>query len=437
MEKSPERCFYIEGGHRIGGELRIQGAKNSALPVLTAAFLAGGVSEIHNCPDLTDVDAAIRILRHLGCMVIRDPAGVVTVDASVPKACSVPDDMMREMRSSIVFLGAILARCGSARLTYPGGCELGARPVDLHLAALKKMGASIREDHGHLDCTVPGRLRGARIALAFPSVGATENVMLAASLAEGETVLTNAAREPEILDLANFLNACGAKIRGAGEGTLVIEGVERLYGGCHHVIGDRIAAATYLACSAVTGGKLRIVGIDPGFLAAMLPIFEEMGCAVDTGADAVTLMAPERLRAARYIRTMPYPGFPTDAQAPLMAMSCVAEGHTVFVENIFENRYRHVAGLARMGARIKVEGRVAVVDGVQSLQGASVISPDLRGGAALVVAGVCAGGVTELLGLHHIYRGYEGMEQVLGTLGAKIRAEEPAENDRGCPTAAV
>ena len=414
----PQTRLLIEGGHRLDGELRLQGAKNSALPVLTAAFLAGGISEIHNCPDLTDVDAALRILTHLGCTVSRQDK-VVTVDSTQAADHTVPDELMREMRSSIVFLGAILARCGAARVCFPGGCELGPRPVDLHLAALRKMGAVIREDHGYLDCTVPkGRLEGANIALSFPSVGATENVMIAAATADGTTVLTNAAREPEILDLANYLIACGAKIHGAGEGTITIHGVEKLHGAKHHVIGDRIVAATYLAAAAATGGQCTLLGCDPANLAAILPIFEEMGCRVTVRKDVLSIEGARRLKAPKHIRTMPYPGFPTDAQAPLMAMSAIADGHTVFVENIFENRYRHVSELSRMGANIKVEGRVAVVEGVQMLQSAEVEAPDLRGGAALIVAGLCASGRTSVLGMHHVYRGYEDVEGVLQALGA-------------------
>ena len=417
----PEKRLLIEGGRRLDGELRLQGAKNSALPILTAAFLTGGVSEIHNCPDLTDVDAAIRILRHLGCRVSRQE-GVVTVDATQAADATVPDELMREMRSSIVFLGAILARCGSARVCFPGGCELGPRPVDLHLAALRRMGAVIREDHGSLDCTVPaGRLHGANIAFSFPSVGATENVMIAAATAEGRTLLTNAAREPEILDLARYLTACGARIDGAGEGVITIEGVRSLHGARHAVIGDRIAAATYLAAAAVTGGRCSLTGCDPVALASVLPIFEEMGCRLRIEGRTVALEGGGRLRAPRHIRTMPYPGFPTDAQAPFMAMSAVAEGHTVFVENIFENRYRHVSELCRMGAHIKVEGRVAVVEGVPSLQSAEVEASDLRGGAALIGAGLGADGETAVAGMHHVYRGYEDIEGMLRALGASVR----------------
>lgn len=409
----------IEGGRRLEGAVGIHGAKNSALPLLAATLLARGTSEITNCPQLSDVAASVNILRHLGCRVTGS-GGTVAVDSLPLCRSDVPDGLMREMRSSIIFLGALIARTGEAHMSFPGGCELGARPIDLHLAALRQLGAEIREERGRLECRAAGRLKGTAIALDFPSVGATENILLAASTAEGETTILNAAREPEIVDLCAYLTRCGAKIHGAGEGAITVEGVERLNASPFRVMPDRIEAVTYLAAGAATGGRLTLRGADPRHIATVLPAFEEAGCTVRCAGDELSLSAPQRLRRVRSVRTMPYPGFPTDAQAPLMAMTCVADGTSVFVENIFENRYKHAGELIRMGANIKVEGRVAVVEGVRALSGAPVECTDLRGGAALVIAGLAAEGSTSLRSLHHLDRGYEGLEDALQSVGASL-----------------
>lgn len=415
--------FIIEGGSRLDGSLRVQGAKNSALPILAATLIGAGESIIHNCPMLSDVDAAVHILAQLGCKTSRE-GNTVRVDSSALTCDAIPDDLMREMRSSCIFMGAILARCGSARLSFPGGCELGPRPIDLHLSSLRKMGAIIEESHGYLDCRVEGGLKGCEISLPIPSVGATENIMLAACAAEGTTVVRNAAREPEISDLAAYLNACGGKIVGAGECTLCIEGGRSFHAAEHRVIPDRIVAATYLAAAAVTGGQLELKDICLSHLEPVLPSFAEAGCALQLQPDRICIAGPKRLQAVKTVRTMAYPGFPTDAQPPVMAMTLTAQGASVFVENIFESRYKHVGEMLRMGAHIKVEGKVAIVEGVQRLTGASVMASDLRGGAALVVAALCADGVTEVGGLRHIDRGYEDMQQVLVPLGASIRRVE-------------
>ncbi len=411
--------LLICGGKRLCGEVRIHGAKNSTLPLMAASLVCGGKCVLHNCPSLSDVDTAVSILRHLGCAVERS-GGTVCIDPLPADQSDIPDSLMREMRSSIIFLGAIVSRMGRAVLSFPGGCELGPRPIDLHLAALRKMGVVIDEDHGCLRCSVPDGIRGAGISLSFPSVGATENIIIAAVLAKGVTTIGNAAREPEICDLADFLNSCGARIRGAGESTIVIEGVRKLSGCEHRVIPDRIAAATYLAAAAATGSTLTVSSIVPEHLQPVFPALEESGCALRIGADSVRIAAPERLSRIKNVRTMPYPGFPTDAQAPMMAMASVADGTSIFVENIFESRYKHVDELLRLGANIKVEGRVAVVEGVKRLSGAAVEATDLRGGAALVVAGLAAQGETQVGGLHHLDRGYENIEKNLSSLGADI-----------------
>lgn len=412
--------LLIHGMKKLKGEVQIHGAKNSTLPLMAASLLCGGECVLHNCPALSDVDTAIKILRHLGCKVERT-AGDVVINPLSAGNYDIPDHLMREMRSSIIFLGAIVSRLERAVLSFPGGCELGPRPIDLHLSSLRKMGVIINEDHGCLECTVPDGLKGAVINLSFPSVGATENIIIAACLAKGKTVINNAAREPEISDLADFLNSCGAKIHGAGNSTICVEGVSRLSGCEHNVIPDRIAAATYMTAAAITGSTLTLSSVIPDHLAPVLPVMEESGCRIDLYDNAVCVAAPERLNRIKSVRTMPYPGFPTDAQAPVMAMAAVANGTSIFVENIFESRYKHVGELLRLGANIKVEGRVAVVEGVKRLSGASVEASDLRGGAALVVAGLAAQGTTEVYGLHHLDRGYECIEKNLALLGADIR----------------
>ena len=410
--------LVINGGRRLEGEIQVHGAKNSALPLLAATILAHGECILHNCPMLTDVDAACRILSCLGCRCSRN-GSTVCVDSSNVCGNEIPDNLMREMRSSIVFLGAVLGRTRRCRLTFPGGCELGARPIDLHLAALREMGAEIEEQHGWLECAAPGGLHGARVTLSFPSVGATENIMLAAACAEGTTEIHNAAREPEIVDLAEFLNKCGARISGAGGSTIAIEGVKRLEPSEHSVIPDRIAAGTYLCCAAATRGELILTRCCQEHMMGFLPVLESMGCRIyPYGGGKLYISCTRRLTAPPTIRTMPYPGFPTDIQAPFTALSSVAEGTSVFVENIFENRYRHVPELIRLGASIKVEGRVAVVQGVPALSGARVCAGELRGG--LVTAALAAEGTSEISGVCYIDRGYESIEKTLRSVGADI-----------------
>ena len=412
-------AYLVEGGNRLQGTAWVHGAKNSVLPILAATILCPGESVVHNCPDLSDVRASIAILEHLGCRVER-AGDTVTVDASALTGRDVPDALMREMRSSVIFLGAILARLGEAVMSIPGGCELGPRPIDLHLAAIRSLGAQVREQGGELHCSAAGGLAGCEITFSIPSVGATENAMLCACGAEGVTVICNAAREPEIVDLQAFLRALGADVRGAGTSVITVRGKKPLHGGEHTVMPDRIVAATLLTAVAAAGGETELLGTDYRQLSTVTAVLTEAGCRIRSGSDSIHICREAPLRGVRPIRTAPYPGFPTDAQPPVMAALCQGTGTTVFVENMFESRYRHVDELSRMGADIRVEGKVAVVCGVERLHGAALQAADLRGGAALVVAALGAEGRSEITGLHHMDRGYYGLEDTLRGLGADI-----------------
>lgn len=420
--------IVVEGGHSLEGTIRVHGAKNAVLPILAATVLCKDESVIDNCPALSDVAATVRILEHLGCSVQRGGSSIA-VDSSGMNGCDIPEVLMREMRSSVIFLGAILARFGTASVAMPGGCELGPRPIDLHLAAFRQMGVQITEAHGSMHC-VCAKLRGAAIHLDFPSVGATENIMLAATLAEGTTVITNAAKEPEIEDLQNYLNCMGARVRGAGTDMICIEGVKTLRGAQYRVMPDRIVAATYMACSAAAGGTLELCDVCPQHLEAVMAVARGYGAQLQVERDRIIHKAPDRVRAVKMIRTMPYPGFPTDAQAPLMAALCCADGTGIFTETIFENRFKHVTELVRMGADITVEGRIAVVRGVERLSGANVCAMELRGGAALVVAALGAQGITRIGKICYIERGYENLTEALSSVGANIRKETEDENDK-------
>ncbi len=415
------QAIIVEGGRPLVGGVRVHGAKNSVLPILAAAILAPGQSVIHNCPPLSDVAASLDILRHLGCRAEQHGTDL-TVDATALTGSSVPDALMREMRSSVIFLGAILGRTGEAELTFPGGCELGPRPIDLHLRAIRELGAEVKEEGGRLHCR--GKLTGKEIVFTRPSVGATENAMLCAVTAEGTTTLHNAAREPEIVDLQGFLRAMGAEVQGAGSSTILIQGGRPLHGGEYTVLGDRIVACTYLAAAAAAGGAVTVTGAQPGHFSTVTAVMAEAGCTVRTGPDWVELVSREGLKGVRPIHTAPYPGFPTDAQPPVLAALARGRGTTLFVEHIFENRYRHAQELCRMGADIKVEGRVAVVSGVPSLHGAAVEAADLRGGAALLVAALGAEGESRITGLRHLDRGYANLEDSLSALGGRVRRVE-------------
>lgn len=412
--------IVIGGGKKLKGEICVQGSKNSTLPILAATVLVNGVSVIHNCPDLSDVNAAIEILRHLGCLVKREKNTLI-VDSSSVSCYNIPDCLMREMRSSIVFLGSVLGRTGKVVLSSPGGCDIGLRPIDLHLSSLRSLGVKVDESHGSINCELTHPIVGGVISLSFPSVGATENIILACAISKGRTVILNAAREPEIKDLADFINACGGKISIGTQGTVIIDGVDELSSAEHNVISDRIAALTYICAAVSAGGEITLKNVDTSAFMSALPLFEAMGCDIKNSKNILRIKMYSRPKAVRDIRTMPYPGFPTDAQAPVMACLCKGEGTSVMVENIFENRFKHVPELQRMGAKIKIEGKVALIDSSENLYGATVTAPDLRGGAALIIAGLGANGETVINGLSHIDRGYENIENTFFALGADIK----------------
>ncbi len=412
--------IIIEGGIPLCGETRVHGAKNSVLPILAASLLVKGISVIHNCPDLSDVRTSIKILVNLGCNCKRE-GNTVIVDATNVNCCIIPDNLMREMRSSIIFLGAIAARCKKAFLSSPGGCEIGPRPIDLHISSLRELGLTINESYGCIDCVCEKNLKGKDIYIPIPSVGATENIIIAAATAIGTTRIYNAAREPEIADLAEFLNKAGAKIRGAGSSDIVIEGVKELTSLEHTVIPDRILTATFMSAIAVTLGKGVIKGVCSEHLQAITAEYRRMGCSVDVRSDELKISAPNKLKRLKTVRTGYYPGFPTDAGPTLVATATIAEGTSIFIENIFESRFKFADEINRLGADVKVEGKTAVVEGVNNLSGAAVKCTDLRGGAALMVAGFAARGTTEIEDIHHIDRGYEAPEIYFKSLGARIK----------------
>lgn len=410
--------LVICGKNKLEGDISVQGAKNAVLPILAATLLNNGKSVLHNCPKLRDVEVTVDILKALGCKVkcIDD---TISVDASGVCEYKIDDTLMRKLRSSIIFLGAIISRLKKAVVSLPGGCEIGSRPIDLHIKAFRQLGIDITEEHGYIICSAD-KITGAKIHLDFPSVGATENIMLASVYCDGKTVITNAACEPEIYDLQTFLNKMGARISGAGTSVIEIEGVSRLYGVDYRIMPDRIAAATYLACAAATNGNIRLNNANPRHMTAILHTLRDMGNDIETDASTVILSAPKRLTACGSLRTMPYPGFPTDIQSPFAALAAIADGTTVITETIFENRFRNAEELCRMGANIKVDGRCAVVIGTDKLSGANVVANELRGGASLVVAGLAADGVTCIDKAEYIDRGYEDIDSVLMRMGADV-----------------
>ncbi len=414
--------LVIEGGRRLEGEVRISGAKNAALPILCAALLTREPLTLTNLPDLNDIRTMLGLLAQMGVKV-EHAGNAVTLDAAGLDTPVAPYELVKTMRAAILVLGPLTARCGEARVSLPGGCAIGARPVDQHIKGLQAMGGEVAVEHGYIHARV-ARLKGARLFTDMVTVTGTENLMMAACLADGETVIENAAREPEVVDLAQCLNAMGARISGAGTDVVRIQGVERLHGATHRIMPDRIETGTFLCAAAVTGGKVRLTGTSTGLLDALVDKLMDAGCEI-TGEkspshEAILIEAPRRLKAVS-IRTAPYPAFPTDMQAQFMAVNTVAEGTAVIRETIFENRFMHAVELIRLGADIKIDGNTAFVTGVERLQGATVMATDLRASASLVIAGLVAEGETHVERIYHLDRGYEHIENKLTALGAVIR----------------
>ena len=411
--------IIVRGGRPLAGEVRVEGAKNSALKLMAAALLAPGMTRISNVPQIADVDVMTEVLEHLGARVVRTDHAL-EIDAAAGDRFVAPYELVAQMRASTSVLGPLIARFGQARVAMPGGCNIGSRKIDMHIRGLAELGVEMSTHHGYIDATAPAEgLHGASVTLDFPSVGATENLLTAASVAHGTTVIENAAREPEIADLADFLTGMGARISGAGTATITIEGVESLHPVDHRVIGDRIEAGTFIVAGAMGGGPVTVTGFAPAHLDLVLAKLEQTGCEVIRHEHGVTVRRTGAVLPVD-IQTLPFPGFPTDMQAQFMALLSIAEGNSVITENVFENRFMLADELGRMGADIRIEGHHALVRGVTQLSGAPVKSPDLRGGAALVIAALCADGETQIGDIHHIDRGYERFVDKLAALGADI-----------------
>jgi len=412
--------LQVAGGRTLEGEVRVSGAKNAALPILAATLLASEPVAIGNVPHLQDVTTMIELLGRMGATVTVDERMNIEVDASTLRQPVAPYDLVKTMRASILVLGPLLARFGEADVSLPGGCAIGARPVNIHVAGLQAMGAEISIENGYIRARA-SRLRGARLVLDTVTVTGTENLMMAATLADGQTVIENAAREPEVVDLADCLNALGAKVRGAGTDIIVIDGVERLHGGSHRVLPDRIEAGTYLVAGAITSGRVHLKQVAPAHLDAVLAKLREAGATVTSGADWIELDMRGRRPRAIDLRTAPYPAFPTDMQAQFAALDTIADGVGTIIETIFENRFMHMLEMRRLGAEIRLEGNTAIIKGVPKLQAAPVMATDLRASASLVLAGLVAEGRTVIDRIYHIDRGYEAIEEKLSALGADIR----------------
>ncbi|MDR3562516.1 MAG: UDP-N-acetylglucosamine 1-carboxyvinyltransferase [Negativicutes bacterium] len=412
--------LIVDGGRKLSGSVKVSGAKNAVLPIIAASLLGTTLSRLEEIPDLDDVRTIAEVLKYLGAKVSADEPGTLLVDSSELTSCEAPYELVRKMRASFLVMGPLLARRGEARISLPGGCAIGTRPIDLHLKGFEAMGAEIELGHGYIEARAPRGLTGARIYLDFPSVGATENIMMAASLAAGQTILENPAEEPEIVDLANYLNAMGGRVRGAGTNMIRIDGVKELKGSTHTVIPDRIEAGTYMVAAAITGGDVWIENALTEHLKPVIAKLKEAGVYIEERVDGVRVRGTGVLKAID-VKTLPYPGFPTDMQAQFMALATVSSGTSVITETVFENRFMHVDELKRMGANIKIEGRSAVVEGVDQLAGCQVKATDLRAGAAMILAGLVAQGETEIGCIHHIDRGYEGIVAKLCGLGASIR----------------
>lgn len=411
--------LLIQGGTPLSGEVVISGAKNAALPILCASLLAAEPLKLSSLPHLNDVSTMLGLLGQMGVEVTLDGADGVVLDGRGLNNPVAPYDMVKTMRASILVLGPLMARCGEAKVSLPGGCAIGARPVDQHIKGLQAMGAEVKVEHGYIHAKAT-RLKGARICTDMVTVTGTENLMMAAVLADGETVIENAAREPEVVDLANCLISMGARISGAGSDVIRIQGVDKLHGASHRIMPDRIETGTYLCAAAATGGEVRLTRTSSAYLDAVIDKLMDAGCDIQTERDAIRLKAPARLKAVS-IRTAPYPAFPTDMQAQFMALNTVAEGAATIRETIFENRFMHAVELARLGASIDINGNTAVVKGVERLEGATVMATDLRASASLVIAALVAQGETLIERIYHLDRGYERIEEKLSRLGASVR----------------
>ena len=410
----------MKGGNRLVGAVKTSGAKNAVLPIIAASILGTTPSHLDEVPMLEDVHTISEVLKCLGLAVECSPEkNVLDIDSTEITSYEAPYELVRTMRASFLVMGPLLARIGKARISMPGGCAIGARPIDIHLKGFEALGVKIEQGHGYIEASAPEGLKGTSIYFDFPSVGATENIMMAASLAEGTTILENAAEEPEIVDLANYLNKMGAKIRGAGTDTIRIEGVDKLHGADYTIIPDRIEAGTYMIAAAMTGGDVVVENVLPEHQKPLIAKLREAGAVVEEDIDKVRVIGKNPLKAVS-IKTLPYPGFPTDMQAQMMAMMVIAEGRSKVTETVFENRFMHVVELNRMGAQISTEGRSAVIDGPCKLTGCDVRATDLRAGAAMILAGLVAEGTTRIGDLHHIDRGYENIVAKLKNLGADI-----------------
>ena len=411
--------IIVRGGNRLNGTVKVEGAKNAVLPVIAATLLASkGKCEILDVPELSDVYTINEVLRYLNAEVSFENNRII-VDATKELNEEAPFEYVRKMRASVLVMGSLLARNGRAKIALPGGCAIGSRPIDQHLKGFEAMGAKVKVGNGYIDASVDGRLKGAKVYLDFPSVGATENIMMAATLAEGTTILENVAKEPEIVDLANFLNSMGAKIRGAGTGTIRIEGVEELHGTRHHIIPDRIEAGTFMVAAAITGGNVLVQGAVYEHLSSLIAKMVEMGVEIVEEPTGLRVIGPEKLKPVD-IKTMPHPGFPTDMQSQMMSLLLAAEGTSMITETVFENRFMHVEEFRRMNGDIKIEGRSVVITGPSKLQGAEVAATDLRAAAALILAGLIADGYTRVTELKHLDRGYVNFHEKLCGLGADV-----------------
>ncbi len=413
--------FIIEGGTKLNGEVRISGSKNASLPIIAASILNGGETTLYNVPNIHDTQITLKILKKLGCKIKKNKEKI-EINSTYITQKEISEDLMREMRSTVILAGALIGRFKEATFSYPGGCDIGARPIDLHLKAFKKLGINIEEEYGFIRCSCD-KIIGTNIDLDFPSVGATENIILASVLAEGKTTITNAAREPEIVDLVKMLKKMGAKISGEGTNIIEINGVKKLEDVKYRIMPDRIEAGTFLCAGAITGGNIKIINAIPEHLVPIISKLEEANCKIKIENNIIIIDAPQRLKAIE-IKTMPYPGFPTDLQSIFGTVLSVAKGTSIITENIFENRFRYLAELKRMGAKIKQENNVAIISGVKRLSGTAVQSTDLRGGAAMVLAGLEAKGITKVSNIEYILRGYEDIDKKLNKLGANIYIKE-------------